>query len=89
MNRCVLSDAEPLAYPAQATPRLFGCMQCSRKVTREHIHVWQWRSHDHIRGANVRTAQLCDQCAPIQDKSPAAREAPCDAITQTVNDGEK
>lgn len=64
MMAMVLTARQPLAYPINSEPSLFACQQCSKKVTREHINVWEWRSHDHIRAANTRSAQLCDACKP-------------------------
>ena len=60
----VLTTMEPLAYVIKSNPALFTCSRCSKRVTREHVNVWQWKSHDHIRAQNTRTAQLCDVCAP-------------------------
>jgi hypothetical protein len=60
-----LTAYPPLAYPMHSEPQLFACQACSKKVTREHINVWERRSHDHIRATNTRAAQLCDTCKPL------------------------
>jgi hypothetical protein len=62
-----LTTKEPLAFPINSEPTLFCCQACNRKVTREHINVWERRAHDHIRAKNTRSAQLCDKCKPVPE----------------------
>jgi hypothetical protein len=71
-----LTSREPLAFPINSEPNLFMCQACSKKVTREHINVWERRSHDHIRAANTHSAQLCDKCKPPfrQNVTPSCAE---------------
>jgi hypothetical protein len=62
-----LTQYEPLRFPVGGGVAIFKCQACCVAVTREHINVWQWRSHDHIRASNTRSAQLCDKCKPASD----------------------